>query len=101
MQKARFEHVPYHWEFTLHSKSRRADKLVYYHRVLDDALLASAVRQGIVAVEINNANSVTDNGIVRFCFDGDGRRLEIREPMITNGLFARLVEVLSQASQKF
>lgn len=63
------------------------------NRDLDDAVLASAIMQDVVVVEIRAANAVTVDGVVRFCFGGDGRQLEIREPMITYGFFARLVEV--------
>ncbi|KAH7662479.1 hypothetical protein AAVH_43560, partial [Aphelenchoides avenae] len=75
------------------SKSGRADKVDYYlGSVLGDSLLASAVLQDIVVVEIGDVNGVTDEGIVRFCFGRDGRRLELNQAEITRGLLARLVE---------
>ncbi|KAH7707191.1 COP9 signalosome complex subunit 2-like protein, partial [Aphelenchoides avenae] len=95
VRKALFERVTRRdWKTTLYSKSGREDKVVFIHCDLDDALLASAVMQDVLVVEIKAASAVTDEGIVRFCFGRDGRHLEIREPMISNGLFARLVERL-------
>ncbi|KAH7707195.1 PCI domain-containing protein [Aphelenchoides avenae] len=93
VRKALFERVTrLDWKTTLHSKSGREDKVVFMHCDLDDALLASAVMRDVVVVEIKAASAVTDEGIVRFCFGGDARQLVIREPLITHGLFARLVE---------
>ncbi|KAH7696128.1 hypothetical protein AAVH_36805, partial [Aphelenchoides avenae] len=58
----------------------------------DDAVLASVALRDSVAVEIDDLNAITNEGIARFCFGGDGRQLEIHQPMITHCLFARLVE---------
>ncbi|KAH7707193.1 PCI domain-containing protein [Aphelenchoides avenae] len=92
VQRTRFEHSYSRWHVTLYSKSSRQNKVVHYERCPGDAVLANAAMQDVFVVEMRSANAVTDEGIVRFCFGRDGRRLEIRKPQITRRLFARLVE---------
>ena len=99
VQKATFRRlwgVAKRWQVDLRSKSGRTTKVVHHNCFLRDGVLASAVMQDVVVVEIRSANAVTNEGIVRFCFGRDGRRLEILKPNITRSLFARLVEVKSR-----
>lgn len=81
------------WQITLQFRSGRVDKVLHYNLMPSDAMLATVAQHDTVTVEVNDVNVITNEGIVRFCFGGDGRRLKIHQPMITHLLFARLVEV--------
>ncbi|KAH7700887.1 hypothetical protein AAVH_31989, partial [Aphelenchoides avenae] len=66
-------------QIAFHFKSGRATKEVqcdHTSRGLGHDLLAGVVLQYVPVVEIDDPNSTTDEAVLRFCFEGDGRRLE-------------------------
>lgn len=69
--------------------------------IVTDATLKLCLERGIGDVEVlHGAESITDNGILEFCFgetmsldDSDWRYLDVKEPSISDEFVERLIKV--------